>query len=82
MESDDKKEKEDTKKYNFQGQSAISKRWFDIDREWLEETFMTREPDFYKNCIKLNIGVMIQNDNKYLKYQLVMQKYQEKYSST
>ena len=30
-ESDDKKEKENTKKYNFQGLSARSRRWFDID---------------------------------------------------
>ena len=33
--------------YNFQGQSARTKRWFGLDHEWLEETFMTREPDFY-----------------------------------
>ena len=34
---DNKKEKENTNKYNFQGHSAISKRWFDIYHEWLEE---------------------------------------------
>ena len=59
MESDDKKEKDKIKKYNFQGQSARSRRWFDLDIEWLEENFMTREPDFYKNFIKRIIGVMI-----------------------
>ena len=72
--SEDKKEREKTKKYNFEGQSARSRHWFDIDHEWLEENFRTREPDFYRNCIKINLGVMIQKHIKYLEYQLVMQK--------
>ena len=46
-ESDDIKEKYKTKKYNFQGQSARTKHWFNIDHEWLKEKFMTSEPDFY-----------------------------------
>ena len=36
-ESDDKKEKGKTNKYNFQGQSARSRRWFDLDHEWLKK---------------------------------------------
>ena len=55
--SDDKKEKENTEKHNFQGQSARTKGWFDIDHEWLKENFITRELDFYKIHIKLNLGV-------------------------
>ena len=47
---DNKKEK--TKKYNFQGQYAISVRWFDLDHECLEKDFSTREPYFYKKFIK------------------------------
>ena len=47
-----KNEKEITKKYNFQGQSAILIRWFDLDQEWSEEKFGTHEPDFYKRSIK------------------------------
>ena len=43
----DTKEKDKTKKFNFQGQSARTKNWFNLDHEWLKETFMTREPDFY-----------------------------------
>ena len=35
-ESDNKKEKEKTKKYNFQGQSARSRRWFNVDHDWIE----------------------------------------------
>ena len=34
-------------KYNFQGKSAGSRRWFDLDHEWLKINFMTREPYFY-----------------------------------
>ena len=55
---DDIKEKDKTKKFNFQGQSARTKRWFDIDHECLKEKFMTREPDFYKNYMILNLGVI------------------------
>ena len=73
-ESHNKKEEKKPKKYNFQGQSARSRRWFDLDHEWLEYSFSTREPDLYKNCIELNLGVMIQKYFKYLDYQLVMQK--------
>ena len=35
-ESYNKKEKENTKKYKFQGQSARSRSWLDLDHEWLE----------------------------------------------
>ena len=41
-----KKEKENTKKYNFQGNSARSIQWLDNDHGWLEENFSTYEPDF------------------------------------
>ena len=68
-ESYDKKEKEKTKKYNFQGQSERSGRLFNLDNDWLKESFMTREPYFYRKCIKLNLGEMIQKHIKYLEYQ-------------
>ena len=48
-ESDNKKGKGNTKTNNFQGTSGGSIRWFDLDHECLEEMFITREPDFYKN---------------------------------
>ena len=35
-------------KFKFQGQSAISQRWFDIYFDWIEVNLSTREPDFYK----------------------------------
>ena len=44
---DDIKEKDKTKTFNFQRQSARTKHWFNIDHECLKEKFMTREPYFY-----------------------------------
>ena len=39
----------------FQGQSARPKHWFDLDIEWAEEIFSTREPRFYKRLFIINI---------------------------
>ena len=44
----DKKEKDKTKKYNYQGKSARIKHQFNLDHEWLKGNFMTREPYFYR----------------------------------
>ena len=33
-------------KFKFQGQSTISQRWFDLEFDWTEVNFITREPDF------------------------------------
>ena len=52
-----KKEKEKTKKYNFQGKSERSIGWFDLDQEWLEEKFRTCELYFYENFIKIILDV-------------------------
>ena len=42
-------------KYLFQGQYAISKHWVDIDIEWFEENFSTRESQSYKRLFQTNI---------------------------
>ena len=73
-ESYDKKAKENTKKYNFQGQSARSRRWFDLDHEWLEKNPGHVNQVSIENCIKLKLGVVIQKHIKYLECQLVMRK--------
>ena len=39
---------------NFQGNSSRSKSWFNLDHEWLEEKFCTREPDLYTKLSKIN----------------------------
>ena len=64
--SDNKNEKEKTKIYNFQGQSARSICWFDLDHEWLEETFKTSEPDLYEELHQNMLGGMRQKHINYL----------------
>ena len=34
-------------KFKFQGQYAISQRWFDIEFDWIEVNFRTLETDLY-----------------------------------
>ena len=51
-ESENKKEKDKTKKYIYQLKLTRPRRWLDLDHEWLEENFMTREPDLYKTLSK------------------------------
>ena len=41
--------KKDESKFKFQGQSARSQQWFDLDFDWIEVEFSTRETYFYKN---------------------------------
>ena len=44
--SDDTKAKDNTKKLSPR-KTARTQNCFNIDHEWLKETFMTREPYFY-----------------------------------
>ena len=39
-------------KFKFQGQSARSQRWFDLELDWIEVNFSTREPGFYKKLFQ------------------------------
>ena len=39
-------------KFKFQDQSVRSQQWFDIDFDWIEVNFCTREPDFYKKIFQ------------------------------
>ena len=41
-------------KFKFQGQSARSQQWFDLDLDWIEEKFSTCEPDFYKKPFQIH----------------------------
>ena len=34
-------------KFKFQGQSTRSHRWFDLEFDWIEVSFITRDPDLY-----------------------------------
>ena len=39
-------------KFKFQGQSARSQRWFDLDLDWIEVNSSTSEPDLYKKLFQ------------------------------
>ena len=41
--------------YLFQWQSEITKHWFDLNIEWVEENFSTREHQFYKRLSQSTI---------------------------
>ena len=38
-------------KFKFQGQSARSQRWFDLDFDWIEVNFSTCEHDLNKKLL-------------------------------
>ena len=39
-------------KFKFQGQSTRSQLWFDLDIDWIDINFSTREPGFYKKLFQ------------------------------
>ena len=39
-------------KLKFQGLSARSQSWLDLDFDWIEVNFITREPDLYKKLFE------------------------------
>ena len=41
-------------KFKFHGQSGRSRLWFDLDLDWIDTNFSTREPDFYKKLFQSN----------------------------
>ena len=56
-------------KFNFQGRSARSQRWFDLDIDCIEVNFSTCEPDFYKKPFKYMTIHKIQMNLKAFKFQ-------------
>ena len=55
-------------KFKFQGQSARSQLWFDLDLDWIDINFSSREPDFYKNFFQSHDDT--QDDNTFKKFQV------------
>ena len=55
-------------KFKFQGQSEISQLWFDLELDWIEIKFSTREPDFYKRPFQSHDDT--QDDNTFKKIQV------------
>ena len=41
-------------KFKFQGQSARSQLYFDLDLDWIDINFSTREPDFCKKLFQIH----------------------------
>ena len=39
-------------KFKFQGQSARSQRWFDLEFDWIEVNVSTRDPDFHEKLFQ------------------------------
>ena len=55
-------------KFKFQGQSARSQRWFDIDFDYIEVNFSTLEPDLYKKLFQRHDDT--QDTNTYKSFQV------------
>ena len=64
-------------KFKFQGQSARSQRWFNIDLDCIEEHFSTREPIFYKTIYKRHDETKDTNTFKMFVVQIVNTKNME-----
>ena len=55
-------------KFKFQGQSARSQLWFDIELNWVDINFSTREPDLYKKLFQSHDDT--QEDNTFKTFQV------------
>ena len=60
--------------YLFQGQYERFKHWFDIDLEWVEEIFMTREPEFLRGRFNGILKFKLENHFLHFLFLLGMQK--------
>ena len=61
-------------KFKFQGQSARSQIWFDLDLDRIDINFSTREPDFYKKLFQSHDNKQDEDTFKIFQFQLEMQK--------
>ena len=61
-------------KFKFQGQSARSQRWFDIDFGWIEVNFGTREPDLYKKLFQSHDDTQDTNTFKFFQFPIINSK--------
>ena len=57
-------------KLKFQGQSARSQRWFDLEFDWIEVNFSTHKPDFYKKLFQRHDGT--QDINSFKSFQVTI----------
>ena len=57
-------------KFKFQGQSAISQRWFDLNFYWIEVYFSTHDPDNHKIFFQRNDDT--QDENTFKSFQVTI----------
>ena len=69
----------DEAKFKFQGQYSISKRWFDLDFDWIELKFSTCEPNFYKKRFQRHDDTQDTNTIKIFQVPIVNSKCVEKF---
>ena len=55
-------------RFKFQGQYSRSKRWSDLDFDWIEVNFSTREPDLYNKPFQIHDNT--QDTNTYKNFQV------------
>ena len=66
-------------KFKFQGQSARSQRWFDLDFDWIEGNFSICEPDFYKKTFQSHDDSQDNNTFKSFQVTIVNAKFVESF---
>ena len=66
--------KKNPSKIIFQGQSARSRYWFDLDLDWIDINFSTGEPGFYRKLYQNHEKEQEKIHSEYFKFQLEMQK--------
>ena len=69
-------------KFNFQCQSVRSQRWLDLDFDWIEESFSTREPELYREIFQRNDDTKDTNTFRMFEVSIVNSKFVEKLSFT
>ena len=67
-------ENKNESKFKFQGQSGRSRLWFDLDLDWIDINFSTREPDLYKKLFKIMTMSKTQIHSEHFKFQSEMKK--------
>ena len=55
-------------KFKVQGQSARSHRWIDLGFDFIEETFRTHEPDFYRKIYQRHAKTQDKNTFKMFEF--------------
>ena len=66
-------------KFKFQGQSAISQRWFQLDFDLIEVNFSTCEPYFYKKLSKIHDNTQDTNTFKSFQFPIGNSKFVESF---